>query len=502
MARFTRKRVMIGLGVLAVLFLVELALHRTHLWTRETHIDLGSGRLRRETAILWPTRIQLRSRIVETRFSRIAEELGVAAEYPTRWCLSAASVHVGFIITGHRLIASTRCGRTQASLHECAVWMDWMDRDALDVLGLRYGREEKRETVRHLLQLLADGEKTRAVEFVNSLYRLPASHLAEDTEQDLTAEHLHMLPGSFVGDEEIARVANPEEVRELYLSRTNITDRGLALMPRFVNLETLNLRFCDGITDAGIARLAELGNLRRLYLDGTEITDAGIAHLAELRELRYLSLSYTQVTDAGIAHLVGLKQLRSLALDHTRITDESIDHLSKLERIETIGLCDARLTYAGVKRLKAEIPEATVFYSVLEPNRASTFAGIFTIVVLAAAFILRARRPPGTRARGPALVALWLLVLMKASVGVILIGMFLEIDSGRWLEFGFSAVMVLAMVLSITYIAAVVGSRIAQMKNTILEVISSVFLCAADLVLSFGAVSTFVRFFWISSNCR
>lgn len=87
---------------------------------------------------------------------------------------------------------------------------------------------------------------------------LAGTRSALGAERDLTAEHLHMLAKSLVGDEEIARVANPEEVRELYLSRTNITDRGLALMPRFVNLETLNLRFCDGITDAGIAHLAEL----------------------------------------------------------------------------------------------------------------------------------------------------------------------------------------------------------------------------------------------------
>ncbi len=262
------------------------------------------------------------------------------------------------------------------------------------------------------------------------------------------------MTGPSVRDEDIARVENPDEVHHLDLSRSNITDQGLALLSRFVNLDRLDLLSCRGITDAGIA------------------------HLAELRELRWLSL------------------------DGTRITDESIGYLTRLERIEHIGLVATGVTFDGVKRLQAEIPGAALSYHVSTPGRAYTFAGIFTIVVLATAFILRARRPPGTRARGPALAALWLLVLMKASVGVILIGMFLEIDSGRWLEFGFSAVMLLVMVLSITYMAAVVGSRIAQMKNTILEVICSVFLCAADLVLSFGAVSAFLHFFWIRSHFR
>ena len=49
--------------------------------------------------------------------------------------------------------------------------------------------------------------------------------------------------------------------------------------------------------------------------------DETLAYVGHLNHLTSLSLSGTAITDAGLAHLEGLKDLRRLRIDHTRVTD-------------------------------------------------------------------------------------------------------------------------------------------------------------------------------------
>ena len=57
--------------------------------------------------------------------------------------------------------------------------------------------------------------------------------------------------------------------------------------------------FSDQITDAGLAPIARLTQLHKLYLSGTQITDGGVARLAGLTRLQKLYLSDTRITDGA-----------------------------------------------------------------------------------------------------------------------------------------------------------------------------------------------------------
>ena len=59
----------------------------------------------------------------------------------------------------------------------------------------------------------------------------------------------------------------------------------------------------------------------------TEVTDAGLAQLEELTQLRYLDLTRTEVTDAGLIHLKGLINLQTLELARTNVTDAGVGDL-------------------------------------------------------------------------------------------------------------------------------------------------------------------------------
>ena len=76
------------------------------------------------------------------------------------------------------------------------------------------------------------------------------------------------------------------------------------------------------VTDADLAHVAGMTELKSLGLQNTQVTDAGLVHLARLAKLKTLSLDGTQVTDAGLAHLAGLAKLERLSLSRTRVTND------------------------------------------------------------------------------------------------------------------------------------------------------------------------------------
>ena len=127
--------------------------------------------------------------------------------------------------------------------------------------------------------------------------------------------------------------------------KTTDTEIGL-LAPVAQQVWDLNLAGSK-VTDAGLAPVAQLTNLRRLRLEKTAVTDAGLEHLKGLANLEYLNLYGTGVTDAGLVHLEGLKNLKNLYLWQSKVTD------------------------AGVAKLKAALPNVTIDTGWKEPVAAT-----------------------------------------------------------------------------------------------------------------------------------
>lgn len=98
-------------------------------------------------------------------------------------------------------------------------------------------------------------------------------------------------------------------------------DEALAkLAPVSANIVELEIGFSK-VTDDGLAALADMGNLERLYLQKTAITDDGLMHLSSLKRLRYLNLYGTQISDTGLEHLEALDELQSLYLWDTEVSN-------------------------------------------------------------------------------------------------------------------------------------------------------------------------------------
>jgi uncharacterized membrane protein len=102
----------------------------------------------------------------------------------------------------------------------------------------------------------------------------------------------------------------------------SFTDADLALLNGLESsVESLNLAR-TGITDVGLASLANYTQLRRLHLQNTQIGDDALVYVAGLSYLEYLNLYGTHVTDAGLAHLSRLPNLQKIYVWQTDVTSE------------------------------------------------------------------------------------------------------------------------------------------------------------------------------------
>ncbi len=81
------------------------------------------------------------------------------------------------------------------------------------------------------------------------------------------------------------------------------------------------------VTDAGLARLADFRRLVRLRLDNTSLGDEALVHVARLGQLEVLNLYGTNVGDAGLARLAELSKLRKVFVWETAVTDAGVEAL-------------------------------------------------------------------------------------------------------------------------------------------------------------------------------
>lgn len=131
------------------------------------------------------------------------------------------------------------------------------------------------------------------------------------------------------------------------VSRVPQTNRGLD------EIEELDLSG-TGVTDAGLKTLAAFPRLRRLVLDNTSITNAGLKHLLRHSHLNHLSLSGTQVTDEGLATVGEMAHpLHVLYVKGANITDHGIELLAKSKNRfpDQLDLSDTRITDAALKTM-------------------------------------------------------------------------------------------------------------------------------------------------------
>jgi hypothetical protein len=140
-----------------------------------------------------------------------------------------------------------------------------------------------------------------------------------------------------------------------------ITNAGLAHLKGLEDLVSLGIGKAQ-ITDAGLAHLGQLRNLEVLELHGNNITDAGLLHLRRLRKLAHLRLPGTQVEGKNLAKLKEMGSLRELDLKGCPVSDAGLAALASLPLRDLYLAKNAKVTPAGLAKLKTARPELTIHF--------------------------------------------------------------------------------------------------------------------------------------------
>ena len=103
------------------------------------------------------------------------------------------------------------------------------------------------------------------------------------------------------------------------------------------------------ITDAGLARLGHLSELRHIDLHWCDdITDVGIKHLTGLKKVEtFFGAFGPRITDASYEVFGGWDTLRQIRSGHERITDRAMEHLARCKRLTTLFVPEG-VTWRGL----------------------------------------------------------------------------------------------------------------------------------------------------------
>lgn len=144
-----------------------------------------------------------------------------------------------------------------------------------------------------------------------------------------------------VTDELLRFVGQLECLEVIWLfDHGNVTDAGIAHLSGLRNLKVFAL-FDSSITDKSLDALRGLRRLVQLQLEGAHVAGLGLANLSGLTQLQFLDLARSdRITDPGISSLAGLISLEKLDLSGADVTSAGLAHLKRLKRLRVLNLSD------------------------------------------------------------------------------------------------------------------------------------------------------------------
>jgi hypothetical protein len=187
-------------------------------------------------------------------------------------------------------------------------------------------------------------------------------------------------------------ISRLDDVRELMFIRTNVTDESLQYLGNLTQLESLYLAQTE-VSGTGLTSLANLPALRSLVLSESFVphesivTDASIEPIIRMTGLHNLDLMGTGISNAAVARLSSLDQLRSINFGGTKVTLTAYKEIPVFGRremvygqrpITTVYLTDENATPRDVDDIKARLPNLSFEIPSLMRDQPATGDGMET----------------------------------------------------------------------------------------------------------------------------
>ncbi len=221
---------------------------------------------------------------------------------------------------------------------------------------------------RHMTVLIVDGSPVEDENLAGlagmQVYSLSLAGDSKLTDQGMV--HLQNLkcssldvPGCAITDEGLQTLSKSKSIQIVSLRDTAVTIRGLERLASTRNLLGINLDNCPAIGDDTLSMLSRKApHLRQLLLSSTNITVRGLKFIKELKELRDLRLSCKPFNDDDLEFLTSLTALNRLDLARTAITDRTLQRLEALPHLKALSVsyCE-HLSEPGIQRARKHFAE-------------------------------------------------------------------------------------------------------------------------------------------------
>jgi len=199
--------------------------------------------------------------------------------------------------------------------------------------------------------LSTSGEMGRAI----TIYRkeqLPSQDFR------ITKINLYRRP---IEDSHLRRLAEQsiDNVAELNLMETKVSDVGLLHVAKFKNLRSLNIA-ATKVNGTGFRYLAEMRYLRELFCGGAPIQDSSLRYLKEFPSLSNLGLIDTKVTDEGTVDLSQVSTLTELRMNGTKLTDRGLANLLTLKGLKILSVSNTKVTQKAINAIRKRNPSCVV----------------------------------------------------------------------------------------------------------------------------------------------
>jgi len=163
------------------------------------------------------------------------------------------------------------------------------------------------------------------------------------------------LRGCAVSNAGIAHLTGLKNLRALRLSGksgvTTVDDGAMADIGKLTKMKALLLDFL-WVSEDGLARLKGCQHLEEIYLARTLAGDEAMAMLQHFPKLRKLRISATQITGKGLAALSKLRQLEDLDISEcSQLFDSDLAPLAAMTQLKRLNLWRDAITDVGVAHL-------------------------------------------------------------------------------------------------------------------------------------------------------
>ena len=119
----------------------------------------------------------------------------------------------------------------------------------------------------------------------------------------------------------------------------------------FGDVNTVMFMYTSPATDANVAPLSDLPNLRFVLLSGVGVTNQTAKRLSRIATLEGVNFNNTSVTASGLREMSRCEQLQSLSLMGTTIDDECLQALMQWPNLKHLQVARGRISADGLESI-------------------------------------------------------------------------------------------------------------------------------------------------------